>query len=80
LPVDHPIFKSWNLTNSICRCQVLVGIGRDFVGQNIIDGRVDTINDCTLEENFKHTCEVGPNIAPDMNIDIIAINIDIDIY
>lgn len=55
-------------------------LGIDRIGnrgsQSVCDGVLDKPNNGALEENFKGRSEIGPNVSPDLNVNIMAFYID----
>ncbi len=51
----------------------------DSGSKGICDGILDKLNDSALEEDFKSGSEISPDVTPDLDINVVAVNIDKDV-
>ena len=47
--------------------------------QNVCDRVLDELDDGALEENLEGSGKVGPNVAPDLDVDVVTVDIDKDV-
>jgi uncharacterized protein (UPF0335 family) len=51
----------------------------DSISKDKRHGVLDCLHYFALEENFEHGCKVRPNVAPDLDVNVVAIYINQDI-
>ena len=79
LPVEVPVLGAGDQKGSIHSLHLAVQELRDGRRQSISYRVLNKINDGALEEDFESTGEVRPDVSPDLDVDIVAIDINEDI-
>lgn len=75
LPVESPVWKNWNVYISVVWSECS---GRVLGYSNLKswnNSRVNRVTNRTNEENFECWSEIGPNVSPDLNINIKSVDI-----
>lgn len=51
----------------------------DGSGKGVCDGVLNKLNDGALEEDFESGSEISPDVTPDLDVNVVAVDVDKDV-
>ena len=76
LPVEIPILGAWNKQIAIHGGELGIQGVWNSRRQSISHSILNQVNDGALEEDFESSSEVRPDVAPDLDVDVVAVDVD----